>query len=477
MSDEFESLLRDQFDDRYDAEHEARRLRHATERLSHDPAEDQRIQDIVDAVDHALAGQAEHEAATSETPPQGEPPPETPGVDLPMDTGGQRAPDPPVAAMHPPARFPGRAPGGRRHSRWSAGHTVPSDFLIWLSGTEAGILEHAPADRAKYVGIGGAILTAGTLVTASMFLALRMAGGTPVWAAVILSAVWFLIMVNLDRYLVVSLQRSQSTPRTLLGMLPRVFLALLIGAVMSAPLVLQVFDREVQVAVSELQADASLRFQKELADSPSGQRIRVLERQEGDLRAKITAGNRPGQVQEAKQTLSGVQGELQRLRAAQKDQQEVFERANSGDSGLLIRLKGLDKASEGDSRLQWARLLLFLFITILGCLPVIMKALQLFGPPSAYDYALEKHREMNWHLLQDQLRSQQDIGLMENSGLEAYTRMLHSRRTEMLEDLVERTLEAETRVYEADLSRWLETQLHQIQQRSPDHHTTEVRRP
>ncbi|XVQ10496.1 DUF4407 domain-containing protein [Spirillospora sp. CA-255316] len=425
--------------------------------------------------------------------------------------------------------------------------------LIWLSGADPQILKNASTDRAKYIGIGGAVLTTAGLATLSMFFAMRMAMGAPVWAAVLLSLVWFLVILNLDRWLVVSLQRSDRKLHTLMLAVPRVLMALLFGVIISTPLVLQVFDAEVEVAVKELQGDASREFQQELVNGPDGRRIKELEAQEArllaqrsgnglvnpeddpeikqlraslpalekeykdnddkatceltgercdgttsgrsgsgprfqkfdkrrdDLRRQIdqvnkqiedkatalrteAAQNKEVVQAQAARALPGVQGELKTLRDRQQERRAAFEARNSDNGGLLIRLKALERASEGESQLMWARLLLFLFITVLECLPIIVKVLQLFGPPGAYDDAVARHRAKDRLLLQDQIRKQQGIGLRENSEHVAYSQLLERRRAEMRQDLVERTIEAETRVHQAELERWEREQMRQVTQ-------------
>ncbi|WP_158587837.1 DUF4407 domain-containing protein [Actinomadura logoneensis] len=421
------------------------------------------------------------------------------------------------------------------------------NVLIWLSGADPDILRRATTDRAKYVGIGGAVLTTASLASVSMFFALRMAVGASVWAAVPLSAMWFLVILNLDRWLVVSLTRSQGRVLTVLLALPRVAMALLFGVIISTPLVLQIFDDEVRVAVDRIHDEDSRKFQQNLDTGPDAQRIRVLEQQEalllkqrtgdglanpeddpeikqlraqlpalqkefydyddkaaceltgdrckgtsgrsGDgpryqkfvrrrdqakaqidqinarIRTKSTALNQAAAknkdvlVAQAQQKLPGVQSELRTLRDRQQSDRTAFEKNNKDNTGLLIRLKGLDRAAQGESQLQWARFLLFLFITVLECLPIIVKVLSLFGPPGAYDEAVEKIRARDRLLLDDQVRKQEGVGLRENSGRTDFARRLQERRTELVETSVDEIIEVERRLQRLELERWEREQL------------------
>lgn len=421
------------------------------------------------------------------------------------------------------------------------------NVLVWLSGADPEILKRATTDRAKYVGIGGAVLTTATLASVSMFFALRMAVGAAWWAAVLLAMMWFLVILNLDRWLVVSLTRSQGKILTVLLALPRVAMALLFGVIISTPLVLQIFNDEVRVAVDKIHDDDSRKFQQNLDNGPDAQRIRVLEQQEATLlrqrtgdglanpeddpeikqlraqlpalqkqfndyddqaaceltgdRCKGTSGksgdgpryqkfvrrrdqakaqidqinNRIGTksgalnqaaaknkdvlVAQAQQKLPGVQSELKTLRDRQQSDRSAFEKNNKNNTGLLIRLKGLDRASQGESQLQAARFLLFLFITVLECLPIIVKVLSLFGPPTAYDEAVEKVRARDRLLLDDQVRKQEGVGLRENSGQTDFARRLQERRAELVESSVGDIIEVERRLQRLELERWERDQL------------------
>ncbi|MFI6514959.1 DUF4407 domain-containing protein [Spirillospora sp. NPDC050679] len=422
--------------------------------------------------------------------------------------------------------------------------------LIWLSGADPDVLRNAPTDRAKYLGIGGAVLTTATLAAVSMFFAMRMAAGAAVWAAVPLALVWFLVILNLDRWLVVSLQRTARKRQTLLLAAPRVVMALLFGVIISTPLTLLVFDSEVQVAVKEIQSAESRAFQQELEHGPDGRRIKELERREADLLAKrngnglvnpeddpeikqlraalvplerdyklnddkaaceltgdrcngasgnrgdgpyyrkyverrnaaradidrtkgrieekaaalrrTAAENRSVLIEQAKNALPGVQNELRTLRDRQQDRRAAFEKKNGDNEGLLIRLKGLDKAAEGETQLLAAQLLFFLFITVLECLPIIVKVLQLFAPPGAYDEALERHRAKDRMLLDDRIRKLEGTGLRENSQHAEYKRRVEQIRAEKLGEMAERTVEAEARVHQAELSLWEREQMQQV---------------
>src|ERR1051325_8958903 len=104
------------------------------------------------------------------------------------------------------------------------------------------VLQHFPAERPKYTGIGAAILSTGVLACASMFFALHNALRFGVLAATAAALVWSLVIISIDRALISSLQRSAVWWGYLLRALPRFLLALLLGAIISTPFTLQIFQ-------------------------------------------------------------------------------------------------------------------------------------------------------------------------------------------------------------------------------------------
>jgi len=77
-------------------------------------------------------------------------------------------------------------------------------------------------------------------------------------------------------------------------------------------------------------------------------------------------------------TLIGLTAQKNRLQAA-------FEATNKDDDGILIRLQALNRLSDRNATLGLAHFMLSLLFICIELLPVLMKVLSNFGPPSAYD--------------------------------------------------------------------------------------------
>lgn len=128
-------------------------------------------------------------------------------------------------------------------------------FFWWCAGVNTKILEECPNDHAKYYGIGGTIFFTALMAT--------FAGGYAFYTAfhnVTLSIVfgffWGAVIFNLDRYIVSSTGKGDGTQRITkeewLNAMPRLILAILIGFVISTPLELKIFEREINVEIQKM---------------------------------------------------------------------------------------------------------------------------------------------------------------------------------------------------------------------------------
>ncbi|RBY88113.1 DUF4407 domain-containing protein [Blastococcus sp. TBT05-19] len=88
---------------------------------------------------------------------------------------------------------------------------------------------------------------------------------------------------------------------------------------------------------------------------------------------------------QAKAALATDEADFERLTAEQDRLQAAFDSANEGSGGILLRLEALDRLSDTNGTLWAAKTLLSLLFMSIELLPVLMKLLLNFGPPSAYD--------------------------------------------------------------------------------------------
>lgn len=122
------------------------------------------------------------------------------------------------------------------------------DFLISLSGARPEILARCPTERIKFQSLGWAILITCAMATVSMWFALSSAMGINPIAALPVAILWGLIIMGIDRWLVTSMPIDGK--RKFFVAAPRVVLALLLGSLISTPIVLRVFESEINNEIS-----------------------------------------------------------------------------------------------------------------------------------------------------------------------------------------------------------------------------------
>ncbi len=157
-----------------------------------------------------------------------------------------------------------------------------SNFFAWLGGARLDVLQDAPGDRARFVAMGGVILSTAFLSAVSAAFALKMAVGAPIAVAVIVGVFWGVIILNLDRLLIIGMAKQKGVARNIGLAIPRIALALIIGTVISTPLTLQIFNAEITSEIQVMQAEDKAAFEQRMADDPRFAAI-------PDLQASIAA--------------------------------------------------------------------------------------------------------------------------------------------------------------------------------------------
>jgi hypothetical protein len=168
------------------------------------------------------------------------------------------------AVSTPPARVPARRPA---RTPWIR------RFLIWLSGASQQILAECPTERPKYTGLGASVLTSAALAGVSLAFALTTALNITLWVALPLAVAWGAAILSLNRLFVVSLSRSGRPRMQFVQAIPRLLMALILGFVISAPLVLQIFRPEIEHEIPIVQSQAAAQYFRDLPSSPLQQQI------------------------------------------------------------------------------------------------------------------------------------------------------------------------------------------------------------
>ena len=172
----------------------------------------------------------------------------------------------------------------------------PGDFLAWLGGADLKILATAPgSERNRFVQMAIVLLTTAGIGSLSMMFALNDGVHTPLAVAIAGGLVWGFIILNLDRFLVLSMGHARDWKRLLLMALPRLALAAVISLVVATPMTLRIFASDIKNEMVQLNATESRQVAKQqLQSGPATQADAILAKINTD--EQVMAGHLQGTV-------------------------------------------------------------------------------------------------------------------------------------------------------------------------------------
>ena len=195
-----------------------------------------------------------------------------------------------------------------------------SRFLVSLTGADYQLLVKVREVR-KYAGMGGAVLMTGVLAAVSAGFALRTAVDAPLWLALMLGGVWGIAILNLDSWIVASNKRLATWWKTVGAAVPRLLLAVVLGVVISEPLVLQVFKTEIDAELTVMRAEDQGAFDERLTEDPRYQRLAREKQEARRIQDEVAAGmpatavTDDPDVKQAQATYDRLDAQLQQAQA------------------------------------------------------------------------------------------------------------------------------------------------------------------
>jgi hypothetical protein len=299
-------------------------------------------------------------------------------------------------------------------------------FFLFCSGAHEPLLKRAPTETNKYAGIGGTIFFTGLLAAISGGYALWTVFNE-LWAALLFGLIWGLMIFNLDRYIVASMKKRERWMQEAGMALPRLVLAILIAIVISKPLELQVFNKEIraelvtmeqqvyktqedkvkeryQARINELNA-AIARLNADIqAQAAKRDTLAIIAQQEADgtggsmrrnlgpiYKAKKADADRAAEELQAtsehnQQLISQYRRQLQSIDSSMKADIQTMGRSRL--DGLASRLDALGRLTDRSTPIRWANWFIILLFIAIECAPVFVK---LISPRGPYDDLLQEH--------------------------------------------------------------------------------------
>jgi hypothetical protein len=294
-------------------------------------------------------------------------------------------------------------------------------FFIICSGSDTDILEQcSKGEQNKYAGIGATVFFTALMAFIAASYALYTVFDN-YFAAIGFGFVWGLLIFNLDRYIVSTIKKTGNVIDELIQASPRLILAVIIAVVISKPLELKIFEKEINQVLLEQKNELTLANKNQIAQqfTPT---IASLQNQITDLENDITnkeaevnalydtyiseaegtAGTKllgKGPVyKEKREKHDAALAELQQLKAENKAKIAAIETqigALKGDyetqvvntQPIINNFDGLMARVNALSKLPWLpSFFIFLLFLAIETSPILAK---LLSPKGAYDFKLE----------------------------------------------------------------------------------------
>ncbi|MBM1105667.1 DUF4407 domain-containing protein [Aurantibacter crassamenti] len=138
-------------------------------------------------------------------------------------------------------------------------------FFIRCSGADSVILATcSEGEQNKYAGIGATVFFTAVMAFIACSYALFTVFDT-IYSSVFFGLLWGLLIFNLDRYIVSTIKKRDSFKSELVQASPRIVLALIIAVVISKPLEMKIFEKEINQVLLEQKNEMTLANKQQLA--------------------------------------------------------------------------------------------------------------------------------------------------------------------------------------------------------------------
>lgn len=359
------------------------------------------------------------------------------------------------------------------------------NFLWWCSGAHQELLKQFPSEHSKYAGLGGVILATFVLAALSSGYAIYSVFGSWIWT-VLFALTWGVIIFNFDRFLVSTMRKYGVSPRKQFWMaVPRIILAIIIGLTIARPLELKIFEKEIDVKVTEnihkkmLLNDSLLQLEtRNQVQTATDERNRLMSRkanledtlhrlqqayvQEADgtggsmkrgiesltrLKMEAYSGARnqfspelqllDGDIRVQDSILLAANGSLQKKR-------KEYEQSAKANVGFLERNKALSDLSNEESSVFWTGFFISLLIILIEVGPILSKLIMPVGP---YDIALAQEELSKMAASENEIRRDKDM-------IHEKKKSFYQKQKEVSQQLVDKLTAMQQKHIDEELEKW-----------------------
>ncbi|WP_339662076.1 DUF4407 domain-containing protein [uncultured Polaribacter sp.] len=148
-------------------------------------------------------------------------------------------------------------------------------FFLTCSGVDKNIIENCSSgEQIKFIGIGATVFFTAVMATIAGSYALFTVFDN-LYAAISFGFIWGLLIFNLDRFIVSTIKKTDSKLKEFLQATPRIILAVIIAIVISKPLELKLFEKEINqvLLIEKIQMTLDTKNQIALQFTPEIEKI------------------------------------------------------------------------------------------------------------------------------------------------------------------------------------------------------------
>ena len=139
-------------------------------------------------------------------------------------------------------------------------------FFILCSGADKQLLEGcSDGEQTKFVGIGATVFFTAVMAFIASAYALFTVFDS-VYPAMLFGLVWSLLIFNLDRFIVSTIRKRDRFSSEIMQATPRILLAIIIAIVISKPLEIKIFEKEINTVLLKEKNAMALNNKKEVAN-------------------------------------------------------------------------------------------------------------------------------------------------------------------------------------------------------------------
>ncbi|MFL9837129.1 DUF4407 domain-containing protein [Flavobacterium sp. ST-75] len=139
-------------------------------------------------------------------------------------------------------------------------------FFIICSGADKKLIYScSDGEQNKYTGIGATVFFTAVMAFIAASYALYTVFDN-IYTSVFFGLVWGLLIFNLDRFIVSTIRKRERFGQELLQATPRIILALIIAVVISKPLEIKIFQKEIDTILLKEKNELAMVNKKQVAD-------------------------------------------------------------------------------------------------------------------------------------------------------------------------------------------------------------------